>query len=159
MFYRVSSPPYSISLWNRLSRFVNLILLALMATACGIVDSVLEHKYYPESAPWLFDDNRPGNNPSINGLITFCFALITYVAWVSICHRSCCHLTQFHTGFKILFLYLCIFPLNLCGPVKLPLYTMTQKWCIKANQLWRVAGIYQMIWVKSSIFFRTKLEL
>ena len=65
---------------NRLSRFVNLILLALMATACGVVDSVLEHRDYPESAPWLYGDNRPGNNPSINGLVTFCFALITYVA-------------------------------------------------------------------------------
>ena len=65
---------------NRLSRFANLILLALMATTCGIVDSVLEHRYYPESAPWLYDDNRSGNNPSINGLITFCFALITYVS-------------------------------------------------------------------------------
>lgn len=59
-------------------RFANLILLALMATACAIVDSVLERRDYP-GAPWLFWANRPGDNPSINGLITFFFALITYV--------------------------------------------------------------------------------
>ncbi|KAF8969603.1 hypothetical protein BDZ97DRAFT_1794193 [Flammula alnicola] len=58
--------------------FVNLLLLALMAIACGIVDSVLEHRDYPEGAPWLYDDNRSGDNPSINGLITFAFALITF---------------------------------------------------------------------------------
>ena len=138
-----------------MSSFINLVLLALMATTCGIVDSVLEHRYYPESAPWLYDDNRPGNNPSINGLITFCFALITYVASCSFA----IHLTPFLTGFKILFLYLSTFLLNLCGRAKLPLYTMTWRWCIKVNRPWRVAGIYQMIWVKSSIFFRTKQEL
>jgi phospholipid-translocating ATPase len=66
-------------LWKLLLRFVNLILLALMATACGIIDSVLEHRDYP-AAPWLYGDNIPGNNPSINGLVTFFFALITYVA-------------------------------------------------------------------------------
>ncbi|KAH9484429.1 Putative phospholipid-transporting ATPase C24B11.12c [Psilocybe cubensis] len=58
--------------------FINLILLAMMAIACGIVDSVLEHRYYPKLAPWLFGANRPGDNPSINGLITFAFALITF---------------------------------------------------------------------------------
>ncbi|KAJ3528331.1 hypothetical protein NMY22_g9457 [Coprinellus aureogranulatus] len=57
--------------------FVNLILLAMMAIACAIVDSVLEHRDYP-GAPWLFWANRSGDNPSINGLITFFFALITF---------------------------------------------------------------------------------
>ena len=127
MFYRV----FFIGLWIRLSRFVNLILLALMATACGVVDSILEHRDYPESAPWLFDDNRPGNNPSINGLVTFCFALITYVAS---CPFASYLFIPFHTGSKILFLYLCTFPLNLCGHAKLLLYTMTRRWCIKANR-------------------------
>jgi phospholipid-translocating ATPase len=58
--------------------FINLIILALMAVACGIVDSVLQHRDYPKGAPWLFGDNRSDDNPSINGLITFAFALITY---------------------------------------------------------------------------------
>lgn len=49
-----------------------------MAVACAIADSVLEHKYYPLGAPWLYDDNRSDDNPSINGLVTWAFALITF---------------------------------------------------------------------------------
>lgn len=58
--------------------FINLIILACMAVACAIVDAVLEHRYYPRNAPWLYDDNRSDDNPSINGLITWAFALITF---------------------------------------------------------------------------------
>jgi phospholipid-translocating ATPase len=58
----------------------NLVLLAIMAAVCGIIDSVLEHHYYPRQAPWLFDDNRGGDNPSANGLVTLLFAFITFVA-------------------------------------------------------------------------------
>ncbi|KAK2466652.1 hypothetical protein APHAL10511_000910 [Amanita phalloides] len=58
--------------------FINLILLALMAAACAIADSVLEHRDYREQAPWLYGDNTSGDNPSINGLVTFAFALITF---------------------------------------------------------------------------------
>ncbi|GLB34568.1 putative cation transport ATPase (P-type) (TC 3.A.3) family, type IV subfamily protein [Lyophyllum shimeji] len=58
--------------------FINLIILALMAIACAIVDSVLEHRDYPRSAPWLYNDNGPNDNPSINGLVTWAFALITF---------------------------------------------------------------------------------
>ena len=61
----------------------NLVLLAIMAVVCGVIDSALEHHYYPRQAPWLFDDNRSGDNPSVNGLVTFLFALITFV--------TCCH--------------------------------------------------------------------
>ena len=61
-----------------MNRFINLIILALMAAVCAIVDSILEHHDYPEQAPWLYDDNQSGDNPSINGLVTFAFALITY---------------------------------------------------------------------------------
>jgi phospholipid-translocating ATPase len=57
---------------------VNLAILAAMATVCAIVDSVLEHHYYPRQAPWLWGDNRSDDNPSINGLITWAFALITF---------------------------------------------------------------------------------
>ncbi|KAJ3719928.1 phospholipid-translocating ATPase [Lentinula raphanica] len=57
---------------------LNLVLLALMATACAIVDSVLEKRDYPGGAPWLYDDNTSGDNPSINGLVTWAFALITF---------------------------------------------------------------------------------
>lgn len=50
-----------------------------MSVVCAIVDSILERHLYPEQAPWLIDDNRSDDNPSINGLITWAFALITYV--------------------------------------------------------------------------------
>ena len=59
--------------------FANLLILAVMAVVCAIVDSVLEHRLYPRGAPWLFDDNRSDDNPTINGLVTWAFALITYV--------------------------------------------------------------------------------
>ncbi|KAG5643214.1 hypothetical protein DXG03_001334 [Asterophora parasitica] len=58
--------------------FINLIILALMAVTCAIVDSVLEHRYYPMEAPWLYNDNQSNDNPSINGLVTWAFALITF---------------------------------------------------------------------------------
>ena len=49
-----------------------------MATACAIPDSILEKQLYPEGAPWLYDDDQSGDNPSINGLVTWAFALITF---------------------------------------------------------------------------------
>jgi phospholipid-translocating ATPase len=63
----------------------NLVILGIMAAVCGVIDSVLEHHYYPRQAPWLFGDNRSGDNPSVNGLITFLFALITFVNLLSRC--------------------------------------------------------------------------
>ena len=48
-----------------------------MAAVCGIVDSVLEERKYP-GALWLYNDNRSGDNPSINGLVTFLNAFITF---------------------------------------------------------------------------------
>jgi phospholipid-translocating ATPase len=60
---------------------VNLIVLLVMAVICGLVDSILEHHYNPRQAPWLFRDNRSGDNPSVNGLITLLFAFITFVTY------------------------------------------------------------------------------
>ncbi|KAJ7276325.1 phospholipid-translocating ATPase [Mycena haematopus] len=57
---------------------INLAILFAMAVACGIGDSVLEHHFEPRSAPWLFDDDRSTDNPSINGLITWVFAFLTF---------------------------------------------------------------------------------
>jgi hypothetical protein len=48
-----------------------------MAVVCGIVDSILEQRYYPTGALWLFFDNKSDDNPHINGLVTWAFALIT----------------------------------------------------------------------------------
>jgi phospholipid-translocating ATPase len=70
----------------------NLAILAVMATVCAIVDSILEHHYYPRQAPWLWGDNLSDDNPSINGLVTFGFALIVYVT--SIRRRSLTNLFQ-----------------------------------------------------------------
>ncbi|KAH6894999.1 phospholipid-translocating ATPase [Coprinopsis sp. MPI-PUGE-AT-0042] len=57
--------------------FLNLMLLACMAVVCAVADYVLQSRYQPLGAPWLWGGDRPGNNPSINGTITFFFALIT----------------------------------------------------------------------------------
>ena len=54
-----------------------------MAVACAIVDSYNEHRDYPAEAPWLYNANRKDDNPSINGLVTWGFALITYVVSLS----------------------------------------------------------------------------
>ncbi|KAJ7907347.1 hypothetical protein B0H13DRAFT_2332504 [Mycena leptocephala] len=56
----------------------NLVMLAVMAVGCGISDSVLEKRNYPEGAPWLYDDNTSQDNPSFNGVVTWAFALITF---------------------------------------------------------------------------------
>ncbi|KIJ69189.1 hypothetical protein HYDPIDRAFT_144965 [Hydnomerulius pinastri MD-312] len=57
---------------------VNLAILAVMAIVCAIADSKIEQEQYPEGAPWLYNDNVPSDNPKINGLITWAFALITF---------------------------------------------------------------------------------
>ncbi|KAJ7129762.1 phospholipid-translocating ATPase [Mycena epipterygia] len=57
---------------------INLLILFLMTVACGIGDSVLEHQYEPRSAPWLYDDDQSTDNPTINGLITWAFAFLTF---------------------------------------------------------------------------------
>lgn len=57
---------------------VNLVLLLVMVTVCGIADSILERTRAPEGAPWLFDDDESGDNPSINGLITWANGFVTF---------------------------------------------------------------------------------
>jgi hypothetical protein len=59
---------------------VNLAILAIMAVVCGIADSKIEQTQYAEGAPWLYGDNVSYDNPKINGLITWAFALITLVS-------------------------------------------------------------------------------
>ncbi|KAJ7068197.1 phospholipid-translocating ATPase [Mycena amicta] len=57
---------------------INLLFLFLMAVACAIGDSVLEHHYQPLGAPWLYGDDESSDNPSINGLVTWAFAFLTF---------------------------------------------------------------------------------
>ncbi|KAK0493628.1 phospholipid-translocating ATPase [Armillaria luteobubalina] len=58
--------------------FINLIILACMGIACAIADSLLESKQYPQGALWLYGDNQSNDDPSINGLVTWARALITF---------------------------------------------------------------------------------
>ncbi|KAG2019667.1 phospholipid-translocating ATPase [Coprinopsis cinerea AmutBmut pab1-1] len=57
---------------------INLAILFALAVVCGIADSLLQQHYYPLGAPWLFGASLPDNNPKINGLITWAFALLTF---------------------------------------------------------------------------------
>lgn len=61
-----------------------MIVLAIMAIACAIADAILEQRGYPEGAPWLYADDQKDDNPHINGLVTWAFALITSVAALDI---------------------------------------------------------------------------
>lgn len=49
-----------------------------MAIVCGVAESSLEKYYSPLGAPWLYGDHQSDDNPSINGLTTLVFALITF---------------------------------------------------------------------------------
>ena len=60
------------------------MILAAMAIVCAIVDSILEHRYVHRGAYWLYLDNRPSDNPSINGFVTLANAFITFQNVVSI---------------------------------------------------------------------------
>jgi len=68
---------YEIQLLIANPSVVNLSILAVLAIVCAIADSILEHRFSPLGAPWLFLDNRPDDNPQINGLVTWAFALLT----------------------------------------------------------------------------------
>lgn len=64
-------------------RFINLIILAVMGIICAIADSSLEKKFFPLNAPWLYGDNNSDDNPKLNGLVTWAFALLTYVCFTT----------------------------------------------------------------------------
>lgn len=58
-------------------RFLNLLILAIMAIVCGAVDSSQQKFFYPLNALWLYGADTGDNNPSINGLITTIYSLLT----------------------------------------------------------------------------------
>ena len=68
---------YEIRLLIANHSIVNLVILAVLAIVCAIADSILERRYFRLNAPWLFLDDQPGNNPQIDGLVTWAFALLT----------------------------------------------------------------------------------
>ncbi|GLB34572.1 putative cation transport ATPase (P-type) (TC 3.A.3) family, type IV subfamily protein [Lyophyllum shimeji] len=63
---------------------INLIILAIMAVCCAIADSLLQVKYFPLGAPWLYGADLSDDNPRINGLITWAFSLLTFQTIVPI---------------------------------------------------------------------------
>ena len=136
--------------------FINLIILALMAIACAVIDSVLEHRYYPREAPWLYNDNLTNDNPSINGLITWAFALITFVIHHPV-SRSYLH--SIYTAFKTLYPSLSTSPSNSCERVRRHLFTSTRRYGMRSStsQRWLGVGIWPTIWDRSSISSLTRL--
>ncbi|CAE7183194.1 unnamed protein product, partial [Rhizoctonia solani] len=58
--------------------FINLIILAIMAVVCAIVDSTLEKRAFRNGAYWMAFATQKDDNPNINGLVTFANALITF---------------------------------------------------------------------------------
>ncbi|CAE6457915.1 unnamed protein product, partial [Rhizoctonia solani] len=58
--------------------FINLIIVAIMAVVCAIVDSTLEKRAFKQGAYWMAFATQKDDNPNINGLVTFANALITF---------------------------------------------------------------------------------
>lgn len=56
----------------------NLFVLGLIAMVCAVVDHILEKRWVKRETYWTLWDDRPGDNPNVNGIITFLNALITF---------------------------------------------------------------------------------
>lgn len=56
----------------------NLSILAVIAVVCALVDHFNEVRWYRQQAYWELYADRPGDNPNINGLVTFANAFITF---------------------------------------------------------------------------------
>ncbi|KAL7423375.1 hypothetical protein Q5752_002678 [Cryptotrichosporon argae] len=56
----------------------NLCVLATIATVCAIVDHVDETNWYQDNTYWTLYDDTGGDNPRINGLVSFANAFITF---------------------------------------------------------------------------------
>jgi phospholipid-translocating ATPase len=57
---------------------LNLVILGLIAMVCAIVDHFNEKKWYRMDSYWTLYDDTSGDNPNINGLVTFANAFITF---------------------------------------------------------------------------------
>lgn len=57
---------------------INLALLAVVAAVCAIIDHFNEKRWDREQTYWELYADTSGDNPSINGLITFLNAFITF---------------------------------------------------------------------------------
>jgi phospholipid-translocating ATPase len=57
---------------------LNLSILGLIAMVCAIIDHFNEVTWYQEGAYWDLYADTSGDNPNINGLVTFANAFITF---------------------------------------------------------------------------------
>ncbi|ORY23821.1 putative phospholipid-translocating ATPase [Naematelia encephala] len=57
---------------------VNLVLLGFIAMVCAIVDHFNEVTWYQQGAYWELYADTGGDNPNINGIVTFANAFITF---------------------------------------------------------------------------------
>lgn len=57
---------------------LNLLLLAVVSAVCAIIDHFNEVSWNEDQAYWELYANSSGDNPSINGLVTFANGLITF---------------------------------------------------------------------------------
>lgn len=57
---------------------LNLTILGFIAMVCAIVDHFNEVRWYRENAYWMLYADTSGDNPNINGLVTFANAFITF---------------------------------------------------------------------------------
>ncbi|EIW68591.1 hypothetical protein TREMEDRAFT_74105 [Tremella mesenterica DSM 1558] len=57
---------------------VNLLVLGLICMVCAIVDHFNERRWVRQGTYWTYKDDRSGDNPNVNGIVTFANALITF---------------------------------------------------------------------------------
>ncbi|WWC87350.1 uncharacterized protein L201_002239 [Kwoniella dendrophila CBS 6074] len=57
---------------------LNLLILALIAMVCAIVDHINEVRWNREQSYWMLYADSSGDNPNVNGIITFLNAFITF---------------------------------------------------------------------------------
>lgn len=133
--------------------------MAAMCTVCAIADSVLEQRYYPRNAPWLYGDNRSDDNPSINGLVTWAFALLTLVFMISTHTPRLIY--EITVDSRISYPSRFTYQSNLYAHVKPLSFISTAKSVMtrRAQLLKPGVGICLMTSARSNIFFLTRREL
>lgn len=57
---------------------LSLCILGVIAMVCAIIDHFNEVRWYREGAYWTLYDDTSGDNPSVNGIVTFANAFITF---------------------------------------------------------------------------------
>ena len=140
---------------------INLIIMAVMATVCAIADSVLEHRYFPLGALWLYGDDQSGDNPSINGLVTFAFSFLTSVLPFETQPLIDSINRWYRLGSRISYPSLFTYRSNSYAHAK-PLSFTSIAICVMTRRAQRLkpgAGICLMTLARSNIYFPTRQVL